>query len=290
MGATRRPFSGGPWLDSDLVIPGHTLVFQDEFNSGSAPDYGNGTGGSSGTYYPAWTWDGGPATTADRLWGPSQTYDMRENAALLEGDTATSGRAGYSSSLATISGGKLHLNAVNSTQRYGGQNFPHGTSLIRKRQAYLFGIFEAKISVPSGQGCWPAFWLMPSEFDDGAVWEVDVFEFLNNEPSTKARLNCHWGSGYGGPGHHQSQSDANGDWTGEHTYRLIWTPTSYEWVFDGVTVKTFADGVDGDVNPDVPMQPIINLNVGGSWPGGSDGTTPWPLDMTVDYLRIWQES
>ncbi len=268
----RRPFSGGSWLDP--APEGFTLVFEDTFSSGSGPDY-------TTKYYPVPTWGSGDA------WGPGQANDYEEDAALLQGSTETSGIAGFSHTRATVSGGKLHLNAVNSSQRFGAQTFPHSSSMIRTHESWLFGIFEAKVTVPSGTGCWPSFWLMPEEYDTGAIWEVDIFEFLNSEPATKARLNCHWGTE---AAHQQSQSEVNGNWTGEHTYRLIWTPTSYEWVFDGVSVRTFTHGVHGNVNQTEPMQILMQLSMGGSFPGSTDGTTPWPIDMPIDDLRVYQET
>jgi beta-glucanase (GH16 family) len=103
-------------------------------------------------------------------------------------------------------------------------------------------------------------------------------------------MNAHWGSGYGGPNHHEDMSTISMDPTQWHTYRLTWTATQYIWAVDGAVVKTFTHGSGGrEVNSTRPMQLIINLDVGGGWSGATDGSTPFPSSIDVDYIRVYQE-
>ncbi len=258
-----------------LDASGLGLVFFDDFSSGSAPDYAI-------KYFPHVTWGTGDS------WGPGEADDMREDAALVQGDTDTTDRGGYSSTIATVSSGELHLRTVDTTTRFAGLNYDHGTSMIRTRRSWLFGVFEVRMRVPAGQGFLAQLWLMPEEYEDGELYEVDICE-VPFDHTTEAQLNAHWGSGYGGPDHHQDQSSVSMDPTQWHVYRLTWTASQYIWEIDDVVVKTFTHGSGGrEVNSTRPMQLIINLDVGGSWAGATDGTTPFPSAIDVSAIKVFQ--
>ncbi|MET9223522.1 family 16 glycosylhydrolase [Streptomyces sp. NPDC003300] len=159
-------------------------------------------------------------------------------------------------------------------------------------QAY--GHFEARIKIPRGQGIWPAFWMLGS--DIGSVgWpnsgELDIMENIGREPGT-VHGTIH-GPGYSGaagigspytlPGGAAFADDF-------HTFGVDWSPSAITWTVDGTVYQTRTPS-DAGGNTwvfDHPFFLILNLAVGGDWPGSPDGSTSFPQTMTVDYVRASQ--
>jgi beta-glucanase (GH16 family) len=155
-----------------------------------------------------------------------------------------------------------------------------------------YGHFEASIKIPYGQGMWPAFWMLGS--DIGSVgWpasgEIDTMENIGKEPST-VHGTIH-GPGYSGanglgaaytlPGG-QHFSDAF------HTFAVDWAPGSITFSVDGnaYETRTPADTNGNQWVFDHPFFIILNLAVGGGWPGSPDATTTFPQQMVVDYVHV----
>jgi beta-glucanase (GH16 family) len=155
-----------------------------------------------------------------------------------------------------------------------------------------YGHYEARIKVPRGQGMWPAFWMLGN--DIGSVgWpnsgEIDIMENVGFEPGT-VHGTLHGpgysgadgiGAGYTLPG---GQSFADGF----HTFAVDWAPDRITWSVDGnvYQTRTPADlGGDRWVF-DHPFFLILNLAVGGYWPGDPDGSTVFPNQLVIDYVRV----
>jgi len=154
-------------------------------------------------------------------------------------------------------------------------------------QAY--GHFEARMKIPRGQGMWPAFWLLGDNIGS-AGWpqcgELDIMENIGKEPST-VHGTIH------GPGY----SGANGIGAADngpvfaddfHTYAVDWSPNEIKWSVDGNVYET---RTPADVNGnqwvfDHPFYIILNLAVGGDWPGDPDGSTSFPQQLVVDYVHV----
>jgi hypothetical protein len=146
-----------------------------------------------------------------------------------------------------------------------------------------YGYFEARLKVPKGQGYWPAFWLLGANGTTG-VNEIDIHEILGNDPST-AYMTVHWGQSYT-TGHQSDGSQFTGpDFSADfHTFGLEWDPDKIVWTIDGVERKTHT----GDGVPQVDMYIILNLAIGGGWPGAPDGATSFPGNYEIDYVRAYQ--
>jgi beta-glucanase (GH16 family) len=144
---------------------------------------------------------------------------------------------------------------------------------------------EMRAKVPKGKGLWPAFWALPPE----GKWppEIDVMEVLGHQTNT-VHLHYHYndstgthrnsGGAYTGP-------DLAADW---HTYAVSWEPGAIRWYVDGVERR--AAFTDARYIAAEPMYLLLNLQVGGSWPGSPDVTTPFPSDFEIDYVRIYQRT
>ncbi|MFJ6836090.1 family 16 glycosylhydrolase [Streptomyces sp. NPDC091209] len=157
-------------------------------------------------------------------------------------------------------------------------------------QAY--GRFEARIKVPRGQGVWPAFWMLGDNL--GSVgWpnsgEIDVMENVGKEPGTvHGTIHGPGYSGSGGIGAAYTLPNGKAFADDFHVFAVDWSPTAITWSVDGQTYET---RTPADVNGnkwvyDHPFFVILNLAVGGDWPGSPDSGTSFPQTMTVDYVRV----
>jgi len=159
----------------------------------------------------------------------------------------------------------------------------------RFTQAY--GRFEARIKLPRGQGIWPAFWMLGNNIGSvgwPASGEIDVMENIGREPATN-HGSAH-GPGYSGGGSltgtYTLPSGAFAD--DFHTFTVDWAPNSLTWYVDGQPYETRTPA-DTHGNPwvfDHPFFLLLNVAVGGSWPGSPDAGTQFPQQMVVDYVRI----
>ncbi|MER6560297.1 family 16 glycosylhydrolase [Streptomyces sp. NPDC001027] len=155
-----------------------------------------------------------------------------------------------------------------------------------------YGHVEARMKIPRGQGMWPAFWMLGD--DIGRVgWpdsgEIDVMENVGFEPST-VHGTLHGpgysGSGGVGAGHTLPGGQAFAD--AFHTFAVDWSPNAITWSVDGAVYqrRTPADLGGRRWVFDKPFFLILNLAVGGYWPGDPDGGTAFPQQLLVDHVRV----
>ena len=163
--------------------------------------------------------------------------------------------------------------------------------------AQAYGRFEARIKIPKGQGIWPAFWMLGNEITkDGwpKCGEIDIMENIGKEPSI-VHGTFH-GPGYsGGNGVSAAYALASGQKFADdfHTFTVEWEPNVVRFYVDGLLYKTRtpADLPTGTTWVfDHPFFIILNVAVGGGWPGNPDATTVFPQQMLVDYVRVYQRS
>lgn len=155
-----------------------------------------------------------------------------------------------------------------------------------------YGRVESRLKVPRGQGMWPAFWMLGA--DIGTVgWpncgEIDVMENVGKEPNTvHGTLHGPGYSGSGGIG--AAYSLPNGEAFADkfHTFAVDWSPNKVTWSVDGhvYQTRTPADLGGRQWAFNKPFFLILNLAVGGYWPGDPDGSTTFPQTLTVDYVRV----
>ena len=151
-----------------------------------------------------------------------------------------------------------------------GYNYTSGALISNYTQTY--GYFEVRAELPHGQGLWPAFWMIGPNNN-----EIDILEGLGSD--TKVPHNAI----------HSNEVPARGiqnfvpDDNGFHTYGALWSVKDIIFYVDGTEV--WRTPTPSDMNK--PMQMIVNLAVGGPWAGNPDGTTPWPAQMKVDYVRAY---
>ncbi|MDX3798756.1 ricin-type beta-trefoil lectin domain protein [Streptomyces sp. AK04-3B] len=155
-----------------------------------------------------------------------------------------------------------------------------------------YGRVEARMKIPRGQGMWPAFWMLGD--DIGRVgWpdsgEIDVMENVGFEPSTvHGTLHGPGYSGSGGIGAGYALPAGQAFADAFHTFAVDWSPNAITWSVDGAVYqrRTPADLGGRRWVFDKPFFLILNLAVGGYWPGDPDGGTVFPQQLLVDYVRV----
>jgi beta-glucanase (GH16 family) len=157
--------------------------------------------------------------------------------------------------------------------------------------AWEFGRIEARIRIPSGQGLWPAFWMLGVDrITKGwpECGEIDIMENIGKQPQT-VRGTIH-GPGYFrddsiGKDFHKPGEEFANDF---HRYAVEWEPNQIRWFVDQSLYNTLTpNDVPGKWVFDHPFYILLNMAVGGVWPGYPDETTTFPQFMHVDYVRVY---
>jgi beta-glucanase (GH16 family) len=177
-------------------------------------------------------------------------------------------------------------NPANHQCQYGACRYTSGRVLTAGTFEQKYGHFEARIKIPRGQGIWPAFWLLGGN-NWPAEGEIDVMEVLGHAPDTL--YGTAHGPGYSGadaPTRKKVLPAPLSD--GFHTYAVNWTPKLIVWYLDGTEYfrLTPADLDGRSWVYDHPFHLILNVAVGGRWPGAPDASTVFPQTMLVDYVRV----
>ena len=242
------------------------LVWSDEFNGvdGSPPDLAK------------WTYD-----TGGGGWGNKE----------LES---------YTSRLENVQqrGGNLVITAMR--EKYTGldgvtRRYTSARLTTKGQFSQKYGRFEARLKLPLGKGIWPAFWMLGANIDK-VRWpdagEIDVMENIGEAGRIYSTLH---GPGYSGaasisePYDLPSSESVN---TGFHVYAVEWSPEHIRFYLDD---KLIVERTPKDLPPgtkwvyDHPFFMILNVAVGGEWPGYPDDATQFPQNMLVDYVRVYKE-
>ncbi|HEX5198730.1 family 16 glycosylhydrolase [Paractinoplanes rhizophilus] len=177
-------------------------------------------------------------------------------------------------------------NPSNYQCHYGTCQYTSGRILTADKFSQTYGRFEASIKIPKGQGIWPAFWML-----GGNNWpttgEIDIMENVGNAPNTVyGTIHGPGYSGAGGIGGNRTIGSALGD--AFHTYAVDWSPNLIVWYLDG---SEYFRATPASLNGNTwvynhPFFMILNVAVGGYWPGNPDGSTVFPQTMLVDYVRV----
>jgi beta-glucanase (GH16 family) len=226
------------------------LVWSDEFDSTSI----NGSN---------WTYD-----TGGGGWGNGELENYTNRAAN-----------------ASLQNGALLI--VARKESYGGSSYTSARLKSQNLRSFTYGRIEARLRLPAAQGLWPAFWMLGSSINQ-VGWpkcgEIDVMEHINTVPLVQGTM--HWDYN----GHVSSGGSTSCDVTQYHVYSIEWNSGAITWFVDGSQYwqGSIANNINGTDEFHAPFFIILNLAVGGSWPGNPDATTPFPDTVYVDYVRVYQ--
>jgi beta-glucanase (GH16 family) len=246
---------------------GYALIWSDEFNgkNGSLPDPSK------------WIYDVGGTG-----WGNHELEyytNRRENARIENGNLVITARQ------------ELY-------KAPDGTEFDYTSARLKTQGLFsqAYGRFEARIKLPAGQGLWPAFWMLGDNFGS-AGWpkcgEIDIMENVGKEPGINH-----------GSLHGPSSTAATSDLTatislpagqqlsdGFHVYAVEWEPDAIRFYLDANLYATFSAAQwppGGTWVFDHRFFLILNVAVGGDWPGSPDDSTEFPQTMLVDYVRVYK--
>jgi beta-glucanase (GH16 family) len=245
----------------DAARPGWNLVWSDEFN------------GAQGTQPDSTKWtmevNGNPAN------GELEYYTDRPSNLAMDGN------------------GDLLVTALQES--YMGSNYTSGRINTAGKFEQMYGRFEARMKLPFGQGLWPAFWLLgnnESQVKWPACGEIDVMENVGRDPTNSNGL-LH-GPGYSGSNHLGSPYTLAGGYSSDfHVFAVEWEQNVFRFYVDDNLYETITPSDLAARDPslvwvfDHPFFIIVNVAVGGGYPGNPDNTTTFPQLLTVDYVRVY---
>ena len=236
---------------------GMELVWSDEFNASSI-DNSN------------WTFETG---TGNWGWGNNELqYYQENNTSIIDGNLVIEARK----------------------ESVDNSNYTSSRIITRDKKSFKYGRVDIRAVMPEGQGIWPALWMLGSNhFQVGwpTCGEIDIMEMIGGGDGRDnvLRGTAHWNQGghvsYGqGYTHESNLSDEY------HVYSIIWDDQSIHWYFDDINFNTMditSEALSAFHNN---FYFIMNVAVGGVWPGSPDNTTLFPQWMIVDYIRVFQEN
>lgn len=174
-------------------------------------------------------------------------------------------------------------------EKFGGCKYTSARLKTLGLRSFTYGRIEARVKLPGKQGLWPGFWMLGQNMDTIGFpfcGEVDIMEYINDDPTLHGSM--HWGK----DNHLQSYTGSTqvNNVNDYHVYSVEWDPTSITWYVDGV--KYWEGEID---NPSYqtgafhkPFFLLLNLAVGGDWPGKPSHKTHLPQSMYVDYVRVYE--
>jgi beta-glucanase (GH16 family) len=177
---------------------------------------------------------------------------------------------------------------------YGRCEFTSARLNTSGRFTQTYGHFESRMKIPRGQGMWPAFWMLGNNI--GSVgWpqsgEIDIMENIGRQPNTV--FGTIHGPGYSGAGGIGATFSIGSPFADAfHVFAIDWAPNRITWSVDGTVyeTRTPADLGGRQWVFDPPFFILLNLAVGGDFPGNPDGTTVFPQQLIVDYVRVTNDS
>lgn len=190
---------------------------------------------------------------------------------------------------ARIENGQLVIEA--KAESFSGSSYTSARLLTQNKWSWTYGRMEARIKIPRTQGIWPAFWMLGTNITS-VNWptcgEIDIMECIGKEPK-KVYGTIH-GPGYSGgggvSGSYTFVPDVADDF---RVFAIEWEPNVIRWYVDGIHYFTTTPASIGGNTWvfDHDHFFLLNVAVGGAWPGYPDGTTVLPQKMLVDYVRVY---
>ena len=254
------------WIEVVASTGGPSLVWSDEFNSINTGTWTHETGGGG--------------------WGNNEReYYTNGNNASIQFD------AQANSNVLVLEARRD--NPANYNCWYGRCEYTSSRMKTEGKRTFQYGRIEARLKLPQTQGIWPAFWMLGNDIGSvgwPACGELDIMEHVGFEPSiTHGAMH---GPNYSGntpfAGTYFLSEQVNANY---HVYAIEWNSTTVRWYVDGnlfYTVTKSQVQSYGNWVFDHPMFLILNVAVGGNWPGSPNGSSVFPQRMYVDYIRVYQ--
>jgi beta-glucanase (GH16 family) len=259
------PGSGASGTTDAGALPGWTLTWSDEFN------------GPDGSAVDPTKWKHDVGGTG---WGNNELEyytDASQNAVVQGGNLVVT---------ATTQGASAYKCS------YGTCKYTSARLLTQGLFSQQYGRFEARAQMPTGKGLWPAIWALGDNISTvswPACGEIDFMETIGTDIMTN-HGSLHMPSNYGPSGTYKLPNGASYA-DAFHTFAFEWEPGTIRFYVDDMLYETQKTPVpSGDTwEFDHPFFLLINVAVGGQWPGSPDATTTFPQTLKVDYVRVYQK-
>jgi beta-glucanase (GH16 family) len=196
--------------------------------------------------------------------------------------------------------GNLVIRAKKETYSGGdaSRNYTSARLRTRNKGDWRYGRFEIRAKLPYGQGLWPAIWMLPTDWVYGgwaASGEIDIMELLGHEPD-KIYGTIHYGGEYPENQHKgETYTLKDGTFASDfHIFVLEWEPQVMRWYVDGIlyysTTSWFSANSEYPAPFDRRFHLLLNVAIGGNFPGNPDASTSFPQEMRVDYVRVFEKT
>jgi beta-glucanase (GH16 family) len=190
----------------------------------------------------------------------------------------------YQADNASIENGNLVITAKKESVGLNGYTSSRMTT--QGKREFTYGKVEARIKLPVGQGLWPAFWMLGSNINTvgwPACGETDIMEHINTDSLIYGTI--HWDNN----GHVQDGGNKASSPSEYHVYSVEWTNSSIKWSIDSVEYHESSITTNSTDEFHHPFFIILNLAVGGNWPGQQIDDSKMPAKMYVDWVRVYQK-
>ena len=197
-----------------------------------------------------------------------------------------------------VEDGNLVMEAHHDNPNVVGTTRPYSSARIRTKHRgdWKYCRVDVRAKLPVGKGIWPAIWMLPTDEKYGG-WassgEIDIMELVGHEPSTYHGT-LHYGGAWPKNRHSGEKFKlSRGTFADKfHVFSVNWQEGKITWSIDGEVWQT-QQKWDSEKKPypapfDQRFHLILNLAVGGRWPGNPDAMTNFPATMLVDYVRVYQ--
>ena len=238
---------------------GMNSIWSDEF-AGTTVDEGK------------WTFELGDGCPNVCNWGNNELqYYQKENATIKEGNLIIEAR----------------------TQVAGGKSYTSSRMITKNSLNFKYGRVDVRAALPKGQGMWPGIWMLGSNISTvgwPACGEVDIMEMIGGSGREKTvHGTAHWDNAGSTADYGQSYSLTSGIFNDKfHVFTIIWDQDKIQWFVDDVKFNEINIQPSGLSEFRESFFLILNLAVGGNWPGSPDSSTKFPQWLIVDYVRVFQ--
>ncbi|WP_366512715.1 family 16 glycosylhydrolase [Lunatimonas sp.] len=249
-------------FESPMSYEGYSLVWNDEFESS--------------TLSSDWVFELGDGCPNLCGWGNNELqFYRRENTELRDG----------------------YLVITAKRENVGGKNYTSSRLKTQANKNFQFGRMDIRAAMPKGQGIWPAIWMLGESITEvswPACGEIDIMEMIGGDATGRddtVHGTLHWDNNgsYSYRGGKKTLPGGAKLADNFHVYSIIWDESKITWLLDDVVYH------EQDIRPAsmdefrAPFFFILNVAVGGNWPGNPDSSTIFPQQMAVDYVRVFQK-
>ena len=189
---------------------------------------------------------------------------------------------------------EAHAESFNDVE--GSRDYTSARLRTKGKGDWKYGRFEIRARLPTGQGIWPAIWMLPTDWEYGgwaASGEIDIMEIIGSQPDL-LHGTLHFGGVFpnnqsSGESYQLPSGSLNSEF---HTYVIEWKEGEIRWYIDDFQYSRKTDWNSANGAYPAPFDKrfhiLLNVAVGGDWPGSPDATTVFPQRMEVDYVRVFK--